>query len=74
MRGAGDTMTPMWISMITTIVIRVPIAYGLAAWLQSPDALFISMLVSWVMGAVLTVLAYRMGRWKRKSVISREAV
>ena len=32
------------------------------------------MLVSWVMGAVLTVLAYRMGRWKRKSVISREAV
>ena len=30
MRGAGDTMTPMWISMITTIVIRVPIAYGLA--------------------------------------------
>ena len=30
MRGAGDTMTPMWISMITTVVIRVPLAYGLA--------------------------------------------
>ena len=69
MRGAGDTMTPMWISMITTIFIRVPIAYGLAALMQSPDALFISMLTSWVMGAVLTVIAYRMGRWKKKSII-----
>jgi Na+-driven multidrug efflux pump len=26
MRGAGDTMTPMWISLITTIALRVPIA------------------------------------------------
>ena len=39
MRGAGDTMTPMWISMITTVVIRVPIAYGLAALTKSPDSL-----------------------------------
>ncbi len=30
MRGAGDTMTPMWISMITTVAIRVPLAYGIA--------------------------------------------
>ncbi len=33
MRGAGDTMTPMWISLITTVVIRVPLAYGIA-WSQ----------------------------------------
>ena len=24
MRGAGDTMTPMWISLVTTIIVRVP--------------------------------------------------
>ena len=30
MRGAGDTMTPMWISIITTVILRVPIAYGIA--------------------------------------------
>ena len=29
MRGAGDTMTPMWISIITTVIVRVPVAYGL---------------------------------------------
>ena len=30
MRGAGDTVTPMWISMVQTILIRVPIAYGIS--------------------------------------------
>lgn len=71
MRGAGDTMTPMWISLITTVVIRVPIAYGLTALTHSPDSLFISLLTSWVMGAVLTTIAYRMGRWKKKSIIGQ---
>ena len=30
MRGAGDTVTPMWISLITTVLLRVPVAYGIA--------------------------------------------
>ena len=51
MRGAGDTMTPMWISIITTVIIRVPIAYGLefltrpeggAMGSGTPDPLFVS--------------------------------
>lgn len=39
----------------------------------SPDPLFISLLISWVMGAILTSVAYRMGRWKKKSIIKPEA-
>ncbi len=31
MRGAGDTVTPMWISIISTIFLRVPTAYLMAA-------------------------------------------
>ena len=76
MRGAGDTMTPMWISIITTVIIRMPLAYGLAFLTRSaeqpngsPDSLFISLLISWVMGAVLTSLAYRRGAWKKKAVM-----
>ena len=76
MRGAGDTMTPMWISIITTVIIRMPLAYGLAYLTRSealpngsPDSLFISLLVSWVMGAVLTSVAYRRGAWKKKVVM-----
>ena len=72
MRGAGDTMTPMWISLVTTIAIRVPIAYGIAYLTRSeaqpvgtPDSIFISLLISWVMGAVLTTVFYRRGKWRR---------
>ena len=73
MRGAGDTITPMWISIITTIIIRMPLAYGLAYLTRSealpkgsPDSIFISLLVSWVMGAVLTSICYRRGKWREK--------
>jgi len=72
MRGAGDTLTPMWISFITTIIIRMPLAYGLAYLTRSaaqpvgsPDSLFISLLISWVAGALLTALLYRRGKWRR---------
>ncbi len=72
MRGAGDTMTPMWISMITTVVIRVPIAYGLAALTKSPDSLFISLLISWCMGALLSFAAYKRGIWRKKAIVKRK--
>ena len=73
MRGCGDTVTPMWISMIQTIVIRVPLAYLLAYLTKSaeyphgaPIALFGSMLISWVLGMIMSIIAFRSGRWKRK--------
>ncbi len=75
MRGAGDTMTPMWISLITTVVIRVPIAYGIAYFTRSealpngtPDCLFISLLISWTLGTVLTAICYRRGKWRNKAI------
>ena len=75
MRGAGDTMTPMWISLITTVVIRVPLAYGIAWFTRSDqlpngrsECIFISLLTSWVLGAVITFFAYRKGTWKKKAL------
>ena len=73
MRGAGDTVTPMWISIIMTIIIRVPIAYGLAYLTRSPElpqgrqeSVYISLLISWIIGAVMTGVAYKRGKWKGK--------
>ncbi|MBQ4343889.1 MAG: MATE family efflux transporter [Erysipelotrichaceae bacterium] len=75
MRGAGDTMTPMWISIITTVIIRVPLAYGLTAFTKSealpqgaPESIFISLLVSWSLGALMTFVSYRKGTWKTKAI------
>ena len=76
MRGAGDTTTPMWISMITTIAIRIPVAYGIAYLTRTPEnpngsyyCLYISLLVSWVLGAVITSIFYLKGNWKKKALI-----
>ncbi len=75
MRGAGDTMTPMWISLITTVVLRVPVAYGISYLTRTPELPYgikeciqISLLVSWVMGAVLTAIFYARGKWKTKAI------
>ena len=73
MRAAGDTVIPMWISIITTVILRMPLAYLMAALTKSeawpnghPDAIFGSLLISWVVGMVLTVLAYRIGWWRKR--------
>lgn len=66
MRGLGDTMTPMWISLITTIVLRVPVAYGIAYFTRSeayptgrPESTFISLLVAWTFGAIITAIFFK---------------
>ena len=77
MRGAGDTVSPMWISIISTIIIRVPLAYGLAYVTRSaeyphgnPIALFGSLMVSWVLGMTMSVIVFSVGRWKKKMYAS----
>lgn len=75
MRGAGDTMTPMWISIVTTIFIRVPIAYGISFLTRTPElphgrqeCIFFSLLASWLIGALITFIFYKRGKWREKAV------
>lgn len=75
MRGAGDTMTPMWISLITTVCVRVPIAYGISFITRTEalpfgrkECIQISLLASWCIGALITVLFYSRGKWKNKAI------
>lgn len=75
MRGAGDTMTPMWISLITTVGLRVPVAYGLAYLTRSefyptgrPESVFISLLISWTLGSLITFAFFKRGAWRCKDI------
>ena len=75
MRGAGDTLTPMWISIITTVIIRVPLAYIWTFATKTPqmpngdmEALFGSLLISWIAGAIITLIFYKRGNWKNKAI------
>ena len=81
MRGAGDTVTPMWISIVSTIILRVPTAYILAHFTKNaaypngqPFALFTSLLVSWSMGMLITLVVFRIGKWKKKMEASARMI
>ena len=76
MRGAGDTVTPMWISLCQTILLRVPLAYGISYLTRTEElpygrfeCITLSLMISWVMGAVLTTVFYKKGKWKKKAIV-----
>ena len=76
MRGAGDTVTPMWISLCQTILLRVPIAYGISYLTRTEElpygrfeCIALSLMMSWVMGAILTTIFYKKGNWKKKAIV-----
>ena len=73
MRGAGDTMTPMWISLFTTVILRVPVAYAIAEITKTPElptgdyrCIPLSLLISWVAGMIIHIIAFAAGRWKKR--------
>lgn len=75
MRGAGDTVTPMWISLVTTIIVRVPLAYGLVYLTRSAqfpqgrkESIYVSLLLSWIVGALTTAFFYRRGKWRKTAL------
>ncbi len=76
MRGAGDTMTPMWLSIVQTFALRLPLAY-IMVWLSRseenpigrPEMIFWSLLIAWIIGGIATVVFYRLGRWKNKGLV-----
>lgn len=74
MRGAGDTVTPMWVSLMTTVMIRVPVAYGISYLTRTPElpvgrfeCIPGSLLISWCCGALITTFFFRRGGWKQKA-------
>lgn len=76
MRGAGDSMGPMWISIGVNVVLRVPLSYIIAYFTRSqvhpngnPDSLFWSLFAAMIVGAIITIFYYRRGKWRSKSIV-----
>lgn len=80
MRGAGDTVTPMWISIVETFFLRMPLAYLMVYLSRSPeypigrcDMIYVSLLIAWIIGAILTLIFYKRGKWRGKSIVQGSA-
>ena len=50
--------------MIPVMAAEVPTALPQGRY----ECIWISLLISWVLGAVMTVACYRMGRWKKTAL------
>ncbi len=68
MRGAGDTLIPMFITLFALWVVRIPLAYFLAPkfgvigiWWAIP--------MGWCFGMILSYAYYLTGKWKNKVVV-----
>lgn len=74
MRGLNETVIPMWVSVIVTVGVRLPLAY-LLAWLTrspawpngDPSCLYWSLLLAWVTGAAITTWIYSRGKWRKRA-------
>jgi putative MATE family efflux protein len=68
MRGAGDTLIPMFFSLISLWLIRIPLAWLLSRRLGA-EGIWWAIPVGWFIGLTLSYTYYKTGRWKRKTVV-----
>ena len=66
MRGAGDTLIPMFFSLISLWLIRIPLAWFLSRKLGA-EGIWWAIPAGWCIGLSLSFIYYKTGRWKRKS-------
>jgi putative MATE family efflux protein len=70
MRGAGDTLIPMFITLFALWVIRIPAAWILSRYF-GVDGIWWSVPVAWFIGMSLSYLYYLKGNWKTKVVVGQ---
>ncbi|MDO9254510.1 MAG: MATE family efflux transporter [Bacteroidales bacterium] len=70
MRGAGDTLIPMFITLFSLWVIRIPAAWILSRYF-GVDGIWWSIPVAWFIGMSLSYLYYLKGNWKTKVVVKQ---
>ena len=69
LQGAGDTRTPMWITIFTNWFVRLPLAWVLAITMHyGPIGAWMAMATSIAMNGVLTTSWYRSKRWIKTTV------
>ncbi len=69
LQGTGDTRSPLYISIVSQIVIPI----GLCSWLQAtrglqPGDIWLAIVLGHMTRALLSVLRFRQGEWRRIAV------
>jgi len=73
MRGAGDTIVPMFITLLALWLIRIPGAYFLSEKIGE-TGIWWAVPIGWATGLIMSFFYYKTGKWKTKTVIEPEPV
>ena len=69
MQGAGDTVRPMWLTVICMWGLRVPLAWMLALPLaMGSTGAWIAMSFTQAVQGLLSIWMFKQGKWKDKKV------
>jgi putative MATE family efflux protein len=68
MRGAGDTLIPMFITLIALWFVRIPLSYFLSQQIGE-TGIWWAIPIGWFLGMLLSWFYYLKGRWKTKAVV-----
>ena len=68
LRGAGDTFIPMFISLISLWVVRVPLALMFSSRIGE-RGIWWAIPVGWIIGLILYYAYYSTGNWKKKVIV-----
>lgn len=68
MRGAGDTLIPMFFSLLSLWLIRIPMAWFLSGKIGA-SGIWWSIPAGWLIGLALAYLYYKTGSWKKKAIV-----
>lgn len=67
-RGAGETLVPMFVTLLALWFIRIPVALYLSGKI-GVDGIWWATPLAWGVGLLISVVYYFTGKWKNKGVI-----
>ncbi len=70
LRGAGDTLIPMFITLLSLWLIRIPVSVFLSGRMGT-DGIWWGIPVAWVAGALLSWFYFSTGKWKAKVLVKQ---
>jgi putative MATE family efflux protein len=73
LRGAGATLIPMFITLFSLWLIRIPLAWFLSKQI-GVQGIWWSIPIAWFSGMIFLFIYYKMGHWKNKAVVKSVVV